>query len=228
MDIQFLGETKKKRDPSKKWSEGEIAAELKKLDDKIEDCRQNQGDIEVRDAILEKAEFLSFEAKDYVESEKVFREAYQMTGGASRKMEILFEILLMNIEKEDIPVIKKDIAECHKLVEDGADWDKKYKLKIFEGVYCMMIRDFKKASDLFVSSIATFTAVEVMSFTDFVFYAVILGLLTQDRKVIKNEIIHSPDILAVNRDIPHLKDFSESFYNCEYRTFFKEFIEICE
>ena len=60
-------------------------------------------------------------------------------------MEILFEILLMNIEKEDIPVIKKDIAECHKLVEDRVDWDKKNKLIIFEGVYCMMIRDFKKA-----------------------------------------------------------------------------------
>jgi len=28
MDIAFLGETKKKRDPSKKWSEGEITAEL--------------------------------------------------------------------------------------------------------------------------------------------------------------------------------------------------------
>ena len=106
----------------------------------------------MRDAILEKAEFLSFEAKDYVESEKVFREAYQMTGGASRKMEILFEILLMNIEKEDILLIKKDIAECHKLVENKADWDKKNKLKIFEGVYCMMIKDFKKASDLFNSS----------------------------------------------------------------------------
>ena len=91
-----------------------------------------------------------------------------------------------------------------------------------------MIRDFKKASDLFVSSIATFTALEVMSFTEFVFYAVVLGLLTQDRKTIKKEIIHSPDILAVNRDIPYLKEFSESFYNCEYRTFFKSFIEICE
>jgi 26S proteasome regulatory subunit N7 len=101
-----------------------------------------------------------------------------MTGGASKKMEILFEILLMNIEKEDIASIKKDITECHKLVEDGADWDKKNKLKIFEGVYCMMIRDFKKASDLFVSSIATFTCVEVMNFKEFVFYAVVLGLLT--------------------------------------------------
>ena len=128
-----------------------------------------------------------------------------MTGGASKKMEILFEVLLMNIEKEDVAPIRKDIAECHKLVEEGADWDKKNKLKIFEGVYCMMVRDFKKASDLFVSSIATFTAVELMTMKEFVFYTVVLGLLTQDRKTIKKDIIHSPDILALNREIPHLK-----------------------
>jgi len=92
----------------------------------------------------------------------------------------------------------------------------------------MLIRDFKKASDLFVNSIATFTAIEVMSFKDFVFYTVVLALLTQDRKCIKKEIVHCPDILAVNRDIPFLKQFTESFYNCDYRTFFKAFIEISE
>ena len=126
----------------------------------------------------------------------------------------------MNIEKEDIQVLSKDIDTCHKLVEDGADWDKKNKLKIFEGVYCMMIRDFKKASDLFVSSVATFTATEVMPFREFVFYAVVLAILTQNRKTLRKEIIHSPDILSVNRDIPYLKEFSESFYNCDYKTFF--------
>ena len=62
--------------------------------------------------------------------------------------------LLMNIEKEDIGSVKKDIDQCLKLVEEGADWEKKNKLKIFEGVYCILIRDFKKASNLFVSSIA--------------------------------------------------------------------------
>jgi 26S proteasome regulatory subunit N7 len=164
----------------------------------------------------------------FVEAEKTFREAYDMTGGASRKMEILFECLTMNFEKENIPSIQKDIAACTKLVEDGADWDKKNKLKIFEGVYCMMIRDFKKASDLFVNSIATFTAIEVMEFKDFVFYTVVLALLTQDRKLIKKEIIHCPDILAVNREIPFLKQFGDSFYNCDYKTFFQAFIEICE
>ena len=144
-----------------------------------------------------------------------------MTGGASRKMEILFEILLMNIEKENIAVISKDIDTCHKLIEEGADWDKKNKLKIYEGVYLIMIRDFKKAATNFVSSIATFTAVEVMPFREFVFYAVVLAILTQDRKTIRKEIIHSPDILSVNRDIPHLKEFSESFFNCDYKIFFQ-------
>lgn len=227
MDLAFTGEQKKKRGPTKQWAEGEIAAELQKFEDKIKDCKENQGEIEVRDAMLEKAEFLRYETSNFEEAEKVFREAYAMTGGASRKMEILFEILLMSFENEDHASIQKDIQQCHKLVEDGADWDKKNKLKIFEGVYCMMIRDFKKASDLFVNSIATFTAVEVMSFKDFVFYAVVLALLTQDRKTIKKEIVHCPDILAVNRDIPHLKEFGESFYNCEYRAFFQHFIDIC-
>ena len=220
MDLAFTGEQKKKRGPTKQWSEGEISAELQKFEGKIKDCRENQGEIEVRDAMLDKAEFLRYETSNFEDAEKVFREAYSMTGGASRKMEISFEILLMNFEKEDHASIQKDIQQCHKLVEDGADWDKKNKLKIFEGVYCMMIRDFKKASDLFVNSIATFTAVEVMTFKDFVFYAVVLALLTQDRKTIKKEIVHCPDILAVNRDIPHLKEFSESFYNCEYKAFF--------
>ena len=99
MDIAFLGEQQKKRTPTKKWSEGEIEAELKKFDDKIKDCKENQGEIEVRDAVLDKAEFLAFEAQNTVEAEKVFRQAYDMTGGASRKIEILFEILLMNIDK---------------------------------------------------------------------------------------------------------------------------------
>ena len=102
--------------------------------------------------------------EDFDAAEKVYREAYAMTGGASKKMEILFECLLMAFINEEIPKIAIDIKTCNKLVEDGADWDKKNKLKIFEGVYCMMIRDFKKASDLFVNSIATFTATEVMSF----------------------------------------------------------------
>lgn len=92
----------------------------------------------------------------------------------------------------------------------------------------MLIRDLKRAADLFLSSIATFTCVELMDYKDFVFYTVVTAMVTQDRKTIRKEVVHSPDILAVIRDIPFLRQYLESFYNCEYKTFFEAFVEIID
>ena len=228
MDFGFSSEKKKKTGPSKKWTEKEIKDKIKEFDDKIQAAKEREGDVEIRDGILDKAEWIKDEARDFPLAEKFFREAYDMTGGASRKMEILFEVIMMNLVKYDMDALKKDVATCQSLVEDGADWDKKNKLKIFEGVYCMLIRDFKRASELFLSSIATFTCVELLDYKEFIFYAVIMALITQDRKKIKKEIIHSPDVLSVIRDIPHLKQFADSFYNCEYKPFFQAFVHIID
>lgn len=226
--MDYTLDARKQALPSKDWTEAEIEEELKMLDKKIEEAKESAGDVEVRDAILDKAQFLKREARDYPEAEKVYRDAYAKSGGASKKMEILFEIMLMNIEKFDIDALKKDVAQCKLLVDEGADWDKKNKLKIFEGVYCMLIRDLRSAADLFLASIATFTCVELMSYRDFVFYAVVTAMVTQDRKVLRKEVVHSPDILAVIRDIPFLRQYLESFYNCEYKAFFEAFVEIID
>ena len=226
--MDSANDRKKKTGPTKKWTQKQIEEELKKFDQKIADCKEREGDIEVRDAILDKADFLKDEAKDYPEAEKFFREALALSGGASRKMEILFEIMSMNLEKYDMDALKKDVATCKQLVDEGADWDKKNKLKVFEGVYCMLIRDFNRAADLFISSIATFTCTELLEYKKFIFYSVLMGLITQDRKTIKKEIIHSPDVLSVIREIPNLKTYAESFYNCEYKSFFISFVEILD
>jgi 26S proteasome regulatory subunit N7 len=186
----------------------------------VEDSKEREGEIEVRDHILDKAKFLKNDAMDYPAAEKVFREALEKTGGASRKMEILFEILIMNMEKLDTESVKKDIATCKQLVTDGADWDKKNKLKIFEGAYFMMIRDFDSASKNFMSSTATFTCTELMEYKDFAFYAVVCSTMTQDRATLRKNIIHSPDILAVIREIPYLRQFSDSLFHCDYKSFF--------
>ena len=55
-----------------------------------------------------------------------------------------------------------------------------------------------------------------------------MALLTQNRKTLKKEIIHSPDVLSVIRDIPHLKKFANSFYDCDYKSFFEAFVGIIE
>ena len=66
----------------------------------------------MRDAILEKAKFLKDQAGKYEEAEKEFRLAYEKSGGASRKMEILFEILLMSLDVLNVEAVKKDITLC--------------------------------------------------------------------------------------------------------------------
>ena len=49
------------RKPTKKWSEGEIEAKIREFDDKIKDQKENAGDMEVRDTMMDKAEFYAFE-----------------------------------------------------------------------------------------------------------------------------------------------------------------------
>ena len=210
-------DNKQTKEPKKHWTDQEIEDKIKEFDKKIEEHKEQAGEIEVRDAILDKAMFLKNDALDYVQAEKVFREGYSKSGGASKKMEILFEILLMNIEKLDTDEVKKDITTCKQLVDEGADWDKKNKLKIFEGVYCMMIRDIKAAAGLFISSIATFTCTELMSYQDFVFYAVVTSMISVDRQTLKKEVVHSPDVLSTIRDIKNLKTFLDSYYHCNYK-----------
>ena len=210
------------------WSDKEIEDEIKRFDDKVEEAKKTEGDMEIRDIILDKANFLKNDAMDYPSAETIYREALEKTGGASRKMEILFEILIMNFEKLDIEGLKKDIVTCRQLVTDGADWDKKNKLKIFEGMYFVLIRDFASAANNFMSSTATFTCTELMDYKDFAFYCVVTATMTQDRKTLRKEIIHSPDILAIVREIPFLRQFSDSLFHCDYKQFFEAFVEIID
>ncbi len=63
MDLTLIAENAaRKKGPSKKWTEKEIEEELKRLDKRIEEQKEQAGDVEVRDAILDKANFIKYEA----------------------------------------------------------------------------------------------------------------------------------------------------------------------
>ncbi|CAI2375439.1 unnamed protein product [Moneuplotes crassus] len=223
-----MEESKKTKAPKKKWTVKEIEKEIQRHDDAIKEAEEIKGDIDVRDAMYDKAVFLKNVAKYEDDAEKMFRDTYEKSGGPSKKMEILFHILQMTIHNLNLPKIRKDVETCKKLVDEGADWEKKNKLKVYEGVYCMIIRDFKRAAELLLDSVATFTCSELLDYKDFVFYTVVTAMVSLDRKTIRENVVNSPDILAVIRDVPHLKKFSDSFYNFDYKSFFEAFVEIAE
>lgn len=74
------------------------------------------------------------------------------------------------------------------LFEEGGDWERKNRLKVYEGLYCMATRNFKKAAELFLDSISTFTTYELFAYDTFIFYTVLTSIISLDRVSLKQKV----------------------------------------
>ena len=87
--------------------------------------------------------------------------------------------------KGDWSAVRTNLKVAKEMNEKGGDWDRRNRLKVYEGAYLITQRDFKGASTLLLDSIATFTATELLSYDRFVFYTVISCIKCLDRPTLK-------------------------------------------
>lgn len=73
------------------------------------------------------------------------------------------------------------LAYRRSLIEEGGDWDRRNRLKVYEGLYLMSIRNFKAAATLFLDTVSTFTSIELLDYKTFVSYAVYCCVFALDR-----------------------------------------------
>ena len=59
--------------------------------------------------------------------------------------------------------------DAHKLMKDG-DWERRNRLKVYEGLYNVFIRNFEKGSSLLLDSLSTFASTELLTFHEFVLH----------------------------------------------------------
>eukprot|EP00743_Colponemidia_sp_Colp-15_P001338 GILK01001465.1.p1 GENE.GILK01001465.1~~GILK01001465.1.p1 ORF type:complete len:420 (+),score=83.23 GILK01001465.1:82-1260(+) len=201
--------------------------ELAKIEAKITDAESNLGDVEIRDAKLAKAEFYR-KTGDKDAAVEAFRLAFEKTVGIGQKMDIVFSVIRIGFLHSDIDLVKKNIDKAKSLLEEGGDWERRNRLKVYQGLMCLMVRNFVEAAKLFLDSIATFTSYELCSYNQFIFYTVLTSMVALDRVTIRQKVVHAPEILAVIRDIPNLKQFLESLFNCQYRNFSEAFVHIMD
>ena len=99
------------------------------------------------------------------------------------------------------------------------------RLKVYEGVYKMARRDFAGATSLFLESLSTFTTYELMTYDEFVFYAVACAVVSLKRTELKAKVIDSPEVLAVIDNIAggSVRDMVNSLHACKYREFMLAF-----
>jgi 26S proteasome regulatory subunit N7 len=111
-----------------------IDAEIKKFDEKIKYAEEVHGDTEVRDVIIEKAEFYT-KVKQSVNAKETFLTALDKTIGVSKRLEVIMFILQIAFLDADVPEMKKYIDKSLKLLEEGGDWERKNKLKVFKNKF---------------------------------------------------------------------------------------------
>jgi hypothetical protein len=80
------------------------------------------------------------------------------------------------------------LNESFRLIDEGGDWDRRNRLKVYRGTYCMSIRDFKKASGLFLDTVATFTSYELMDYPQFVTYTVYCSMIALERTQLRTKV----------------------------------------
>ncbi|GBN53468.1 26S proteasome non-ATPase regulatory subunit 6 [Araneus ventricosus] len=194
---------------------------LKKLDDAIEDAEKNLGEMEVREAYLNKAEYLSkIGSKEAALS--VFRKTQEKTVSLGHRLDLLFHIIRIGLFYIDHDLITRNIDKAKSLIEEGGDWDRRNRLKVYQGVYCMAIRDFKNAAVFFLDTVSTFTSYELMDYKTFVTYTVICSMISLPRVDLREKVVKGSEILEVLHSASDIREYLFSLYNCQYAEFFQK------
>ena len=64
----------------------------------------------------------------------------------------------MDFAAGDWREVKEGLKKANELVAGGGDWERKNRLKVYEALFLVATRDIKRAAQLFLDSIATFTS----------------------------------------------------------------------
>jgi 26S proteasome regulatory subunit N7 len=74
------------------------------------------------------------------------------------------------------------------LVDSGGDWDRRNRLKVYQGLHLLSIRDFKQGGVLLLETLSTFTATELVNYEEFVALCILAGVLTLSRRDLKKQV----------------------------------------
>ncbi|CAM1502002.1 Fc.00g039860.m01.CDS01 [Cosmosporella sp. VM-42] len=184
------------------WDEG-LYAQLKEDNDKElegfqkeeEEAEEQAGDTEIQAAKGKRAEFW---ARD--KAIAAYEGVFEKTGILGTKIDLVLAIIRMGLFYGDKPLVKKHIERAKTLVETGGDWDRRNRLKAYEGLHLLTLRSYNLAAPLLLDSLSTFTSYELCTYSSLVVYSVLAGSVSLKRVDFKSKVVDAPEIKAILGD----------------------------
>ncbi|KAF9513439.1 hypothetical protein BS47DRAFT_1329557 [Hydnum rufescens UP504] len=192
---------------------------LEALNLRLEEAEKTEGEMEISDALRAKAAYLT-RIGDKDASVAALKLALSKTPGLGARIDLTLTLVRVGFFFNDSKLIDPNLSSAEKLIEEGGDWDRLNRLKVYRALNFLSLRQLKKAGELLVDSLSTFTATELFEYNDFVGLAIIVNTLVLKRVDLKKKIISSPEVTQCLLDVPVLGDYLMSIYNCDYAKFF--------
>lgn len=113
------------------------------------------------------------------------------------KIDIALAIIRIGLFFGDKILVKKTIDRAGALVESGGDWDRRNRLKAYQGLHLLTVRSYSAAAPLLLDSLSTFTSYELCNYSSLVVYAVLAGSVALKRVDFKAKVVDAPEIKAI-------------------------------
>lgn len=196
------------------------------LEAKVEEAKESAGDMEVLEARFEVAR-LAAKSLSKEQALDAYDKVLALPKLSSGKtidaiMEQARVASFYGDTKKNSELIKKAVQ----LANDGGDWDRRNRLKVYNALSKVLARDIKTAASLLIDCIATFSCNEFCSYTDFIVYTIITSILHLPRTELKEKIIDGPEILSVASEIPTVSKLVNALYDCDYKAYLHAMVDV--
>lgn len=125
---------------------------------------------------------------------------FEKTGILGTKIDIVLAIIRIGLFFGDKILVKKTVERAATLVESGGDWDRRNRLKAYQGLHLLTVRSHAQAAPLLLDSLSTFTSYELCNYSALVVYAVLAGSVSLKRVDFKSKVVDAPEIKAILGD----------------------------
>eukprot|EP00796_Vickermania_ingenoplastis_P002090 gene2091-1271_t len=204
--------------------DAENAKKVALLEERRRDAEENLGDTEVREVILELCKHY-YRIGDLHMCMSMIEECSRKTIAPGLQLDLCFMRIRLGIAFENNEISAKGIQDAHRLLKDS-NWERRNRLKVYEGIYHVIIRDFRRAAELLLDSITTFASGELIDFKEFIFVTTVVSLPVLKRVDVKKKIIESPEVISAESNDSYL--LTTSLYNCKYKQIFPALDIVCQ
>lgn len=179
--------------------QAENEKELEEFQKEEDEAVEKAGDTEIQAAKGKRAEFWA-RVGDKEKAIAAHQDLLEKTGILGTKIDLVLAIIRLGLFFGDKQLVQKTVERAKSLVESGGDWDRRNRLKAYEGLHLLTVRNYSGAAPLLLDSLSTFTSYELCTYSNLVVYAVLAGSISLKRVDFKSKVVDAPEIKAILGD----------------------------